>query len=136
MALIGSFTVSILPGSRMRGPRRIVGRRAAPEGINGVEITRGAYDVPASIFATAATCASRAAALTIIAAYEALIGEDVTVVDGDGTSYPAVTVLDVVCDDPDPRLIIVAPDAPGDTWEVRARWLFQAPYQTIRPGAL
>lgn len=136
MGLINALRVNILPGSRMRGPKRIVTRRPAPNGINGVEIERGAMDVPLSRYFTAATCASRDAALEIIATYEALIGEDVTVVDEDGTTYTAVTVIDCVCSDPDPRLIIVGADTPGDTWEVQAQWALQAVYSPTRPGAL
>jgi hypothetical protein len=136
MGLINDLHVNILPGSRMRGAKRIVTRRPAPAGISGVEIERGAYDVPVSVYRTAATCASRADALDLVAAYEALIGEDVTVTDEDGTTYPAVTVLGVECGDPEPRLIIIGADTDGDTWDVQATWAFQGAYSPTRPGAL
>lgn len=136
MGQIGPYLLFILPGSRMRGPRRIVDRRPAPVGVNGVEIERGAYDVPPSRYFTDSTHPSRINALFAIYQFEQLIGEDVTVVDEDGTNWPNVTVLDVQAGEPEANALIINPLTGGDTWVVSAQWSLQLPYTTVRNGSI
>jgi len=131
---IGARVVNILPGSRMRGPVRLVTRRNT-RGVNGAQVIRGAYDQPPSTYFTEATAADERAALLLMNSYELLVGESVAVIDETGIVHADVVVLAVDATH-DTFALAVGADSPADTYLVRASWLFQSPFSLTRQGGV
>jgi hypothetical protein len=133
MSSIGTNTVQIWRGE-LKGPRRRL-RLHDRNGINGTGLIRQAYRASMSSILTIQTAANAGAANAIEAAYMALEGTEVSVVDCDGVSHESVLVFAVETRK-DVRSKILGGAATSDLYEVEGRWQLMLPYTQIKKGGV